>query len=165
MAKTINETLIYPDTTAAQVAALATDPAFRKAVAAYQHAIRSDLQVTPTDGGQIIRFEYVHGTERVPSFAKKLVGDDIPIIQEETWTSPTAADVVVTIPGKPGDMKGSIRIEQRGNDVAQLVQLTVKVGIPLIGGKIEDLIAGLLSKAFRAENKVGIKWLAGEWKA
>jgi hypothetical protein len=165
MAKTINETLIYPDTTAAQVAALAVDPAFRKAVAEYQHAIRSELQVTPTAGGQVVRFEYVHGTERVPSFAKKLVGDEIPIVQQETWTSPTAADVIVTIPGKPGDMKGTIRIEQRGADVAQVVQLTVKVSFPLIGGKIEDLIAGLLSKAFRAENKVGMKWLAGEWTA
>ena len=39
--------------------------------------------------------------------------------------------------------------------------LTVKVNIPFVGGKVEDLIAGLLSKAYRAENKVGLKWLAG----
>ena len=43
-------------------------------------------------------------------------------------------------------------------------ELTVKVGIPLVGGKIEELIAGLLVKALNAEHKVGEKWLAGEWE-
>lgn len=163
MAKRIQETLLYPGTTVAEVAALAADPAFRSAVATYQHALRSDLAVTPTATGREIRFEYVHGTERVPSFAKKLAGDEIPIIQQESWHG-DRADVLITIPGKPGDMKGTITLEQRGADVAQVVDLSVKVSIPLVGGKIEDLIAGLLQKAMRAENKVGIKWLAGEWQ-
>lgn len=165
MAKTINETLVYPGATVAQVAALATDPDFRAAVASYQHALRSEVTVTPAGTGQHVRFEYAHGTDRVPSFAKKLVGDEIPVVQEESWTTPTHADLVVTIPGKPGDMKGTANIEQRGDDAVQIVELTIKVSIPLLGGKIEDLIAGLLSKAMRAENKVGIKWLAGDWQA
>jgi hypothetical protein len=162
MAKSIHETLIYPGTTVQEVAALAGNPDFRAAVATYQHALRSDLTVTPAADGQTIRFEYVHGTDRVPSFAKKLAGDEIPIIQEERWAR-DHADVIITIPGKPGDMKGTIQLEQRGTDVAQIIDLTVKVSIPLVGGKIEDLIAGLLQKAMRAENKVGTKWLAGEW--
>lgn len=164
MATRINETLIYPGTTVAAVAALAADPAFRAAVAEYQHALRSALSVAEAPGGRVITFEYAHGTERIPSFAKKLVGDEIPIVQRETWTD-DRADVVITIPGKPGDMKGTITLEQRGDDVAQIVELTVKVGIPLIGGKIEDLIATLLAKASRAENRVGVKWLAGEGNA
>jgi hypothetical protein len=165
MATTINEILTYPGATVAQVAALATDPEFRAAVATYQHALRSEVTVTPAGSGQHVRFEYAHGTDRVPSFAKKLVGDEIAIVQEESWATPTHADLVVTIPGKPGDMKGTANIEQRGDVVVQVVQLTIKVSIPLLGGKIEDLIAGLLSKAMRAENKVGIKWIAGEWQS
>jgi len=38
------------------------------------------------------------------------------------------------------------------------------VSIPLVGGKVEDLIAGFVLKAFDAENKVGVKWLRGEWR-
>lgn len=72
----------------------------------------------------------------------------------------THADVVVTIPGKPGDMTGTFDVAQVGEDVIQTVNLTVKVNIPFVGGKVEDLIAGLLSKAYRAENKVGLQWLA-----
>jgi hypothetical protein len=165
MATTINETLTYPGATVDDVAALATNPDFRNAVASYQHALRSDVTVTAVDGGQLVRFAYAHGTDRIPSFAKKLAGDEIPIVQEESWTRPTHADLVVTIPGKPGDIKGTVDIEQHGADVLQKVQLTIKVGIPLIGGKIEDLIGKLLGKAMRAENKVGIQWLAGEGQA
>ena len=33
--------------------------------------------------------------------------------------------------------------------------MKIRVGIPLVGGKIEDLIADLLRKALRAENRVG----------
>ncbi|MDO7868950.1 DUF2505 domain-containing protein [Nocardioides jiangxiensis] len=164
MAKSIHETLTYPGTTVDAVAALAIDPEFRAAVASYQHAIRSSLAVSPAPGGNDVTFEYAHGTERVPSFAKKLVGEEIPIVQHEAWRG-HAADVLITIPGKPGDMKGSITLAQNGDDVVQTVDLTVKVGIPLIGGKIEDLIAGLLAKAARAENRVGVKWLAGDRNA
>ena len=39
----------------------------------------------------------------MPSFAKKFVGDEIKIVQRETWTSATAADLHVSIPGKPGE--------------------------------------------------------------
>jgi hypothetical protein len=53
---------------------------------------------------------------------------------------------------------------QSGNDVVQQIDLAVKVSIPLVGGKVEDLVAGFLGKAFEAENKVGVKWLRGEWR-
>ncbi|WP_257955359.1 DUF2505 domain-containing protein [Nocardioides sp. B-3] len=68
--------------------------------------------------------------------------------------------MLVTIPGKPGDMTGTYDLSQVGADVVRDVNLTVKVNIPFVGGKVEDLIAGLLSKAYRAENKVGVRWLA-----
>ena len=162
--KSVNAELVYPGTTVADVADMLADPEFRNAVAAYQTALRSDVTITPEGEGRTIVHSYAHGTERVPSFARKLVGDEIPIVQEETWTASGDATILVTIPGKPGDMKGTASITQRGDDVVEYVDLTVKVNIPLLGGKIEDLIAGLLLKAFRAENKVGVKWLAGEWE-
>jgi hypothetical protein len=161
--KSVNAELVYPGTTVSDVAAMLADPEFRRAVAAYQHALHSNVTVTPQDDGKKVVFEYAHGTDRVPSFAKRLVGNEIPIVQEETWSAAGDAKILVTIPGKPGDMKGTANITQRGDDVVEFVDLTVKVNIPLVGGKIEDLIAGLLLKAFTAENKVGVKWLAGEW--
>lgn len=165
MAKSISEELTYTGTTVAEVSAMLGDPAFRDAVAGYQRALHSSTRVTPRGDGKEVVWEYAHGTERVPGFAKKLVGDEIPIVQTETWTSEAHADVVVTIPGKPGEMSGAADLRQVGDDVVETTSMTVKVSIPLVGGKAEDLIAGLLGKAMRAENKVGQKWLAGEWQA
>lgn len=164
MATKLDQVVTYPGVTVDQVTSMLIDPAFREAVAAYQTALRSSVSLDESAGRKVV-IEIVHGTDRVPSFAKKFVGDEIPIIQTETWTSATHADVHVTIPGKPGDMQGTIDLVQDGDDVVETVALTVKANIPLIGGKIEDMIAGLLKQAFRAENKVGVKWLAGEWDA
>lgn len=160
MSKSISEKLTYPGATIEQVLAMYADADFRKQVAAYQHAVRSSADLTGTGSGSTARVEIVHGTEHVPSFARKFVGDEIAIIQDETWTSDTHADVTMTIPGKPGEMSGTLDLAQVGDDVVETVKLTVKVSVPFVGGKVEDLIAGLLSKALRAENKVGLKWLA-----
>lgn len=155
MSKTITEKLTYPGATVEQVLAMLDDPEFREQVATYQQAVRSSADIS----GDTARVEIVHGTEQVPSFARKFVGHEISIVHEETWSGPHA-DVLVTIPGKPGDMTGTYDVAQVGDDVVETVKLTVKVNIPFVGGKVEDLIAGLLSKAYRAENKVGLRWLA-----
>ena len=31
--------------------------------------------------------------------------------------------------------------------------------MPFVGGKVEDLIAGFVGRAFDAQNTVGVKWL------
>jgi hypothetical protein len=61
-------------------------------------------------------------------------------------------------------MIGTARLAQSGPDAVETIQMEVRVSVPLVGGKLEDLIAGLLKDAFRAENKVGLKWLAGQWR-
>jgi len=46
-----------------------------------------------------------------------------------------------------------------GETCVETVDLTIKVNIPLVGGKIEGLIADLLLKALKAEHKVGQQYL------
>ena len=162
--KRASHTLSYPATTVADVYAMLGDPAYRKAVGDYQRVTDFACDITPVDGGMEVRLEQAHGTDRIPAFAHRLVGSEIRFVQEESWSSPSAADIRVTIPGKPGDMNGTTTLTQAGDDVVQQIDLTVKVSIPLVGGKVEDLIAGFIGKAFQAENKVGVKWLRGEWR-
>lgn len=165
MSTSVKHELVYAGVTVDDVVAMVTDPKFREAVCDYQQVVSRSASVATVGSGTKVVLDYAHATTQVPSFAKKFVGETIPIHQEETWSTPTAADVVVTVPGKPGDVKGTARIEQRGDDVVETIGLTVKVGVPLVGGKLEGMIADLLSRAFKAENKVGRKWLAGEWDA
>ena len=84
MSKTISQALTYPGTTIEQVVEMLGDPEFREAVADYQHAVRSSADVSGTGPGSTARIEIVHGTDHVPSFARKFVGDEIVIVQVET---------------------------------------------------------------------------------
>jgi hypothetical protein len=162
--KRVSHSLSYPGTTVDDVYAMLADPAYRKAVGDYQRVIDFACDITPSGSGMRVRLEQAHSTDRIPSFAQRLVGHEIRFVQEETWPAPSGADIHVTIPGKPGDMNGSTSLTQSGDDVVQQIDLAVKVSIPLVGGKVEDLIAGFVVKAFDAENKVGVKWLKGEWR-
>ncbi len=159
MAKRITHEMSY-DATLAEVAAMLGDADFRRAVSDRQGVIRAEVDVTPRGEGKHVRIEQVQTAQGIPSFAKKFVGEEIHIVQEEEWGSPDAADVTVTIPGKPGDMAGTARLVESGSGTVETVDLTVRVSIPLVGGKIEGLIADLLLKALRTEEKVGKEWLA-----
>ena len=161
----VNHTLTYPGTTVDEVYAMFANSAFRKAVSDDQRVIEFSCDIMPSGVGMTVRLEEAHGTDRIPSFAQKLVGHEIRFIREESWSAPSGADVVVTIPDKPADMTGSTSLTQTGDDVIQQIELAVKVSLPLVGGKLESLVADFVRKAFDAENRVGITWLGGEWRA
>jgi hypothetical protein len=160
MAKRIVHELTY-EAPLSEVAAMLADPAFRREVCDYQKVLRSEVTVEDTGAGVEVRIDQVQEATGLPAFATKFVGDEIHIVQSETWTSPERADVEVTIPGKPGHMVGTARLAESGGTTTETVDLTVKVGIPLVGGKIEGLIGDLLVKALEAEKAVGRRWLAG----
>jgi hypothetical protein len=162
--KRVSHTLDYPDATVHDVFAMFGDPAYRKAVADYQRVVDFDCRISRDGEGMDVRLEQAHSTDRIPGFAQKLVGHEIRFVQQEIWASPWSSDIHVTIPGRPGDMTGTETLTQSGDDVVQRIDLAVKVSMPIVGGKVEDLIAGFIDKAFGAENEVGVKWLAGQWR-
>jgi hypothetical protein len=57
-------------------------------------------------------------------------------------------------------MTGTATLVGDDGGVTEEVDMTVKVNLPLIGGKVEGLIADMLVKALRAEHHVGKEWLA-----
>ncbi len=163
--KSVSVELRYPRRTVEEVRAMLADPVFRDAVCRYQGVEDSSVSIEEYDDGSMtVDLQRTYGTTLVPSFARKFVGATIDLVQREEWTTPTEARFDVSIPGKPGEMTGSAHLVQSGADSVETVAMDVKVSIPLVGGKLEDMIAGLLKDAFRAENKVGVKWLAGEWR-
>ena len=162
--KRMSVELRYPGRSVEEVRAMLADPAFRQAVCDYQAVEDSEVVVEEYDDGSMTADTHrTYGADFVPSFARKFVGASIEVVQREEWSA-TEATFELTIPGKPGEMHGRARLTQSGPDAVENIDGEVKVGIPLVGGKLEDLIAGVLENGFRAENKVGLKWLAGEWR-
>jgi hypothetical protein len=137
------------------------EPAFRERVCDAQGATRRTVSIGPDGGGMKVVVDQVQGADGIPGFAQKFVGDEINLVQTEHWADLENGVVEVVIPGKPGQMKGTITLREADGTTTETVSMEIKVGIPLVGGKIESLIADLLRKALRAENAVGRQHLAG----
>ncbi len=144
------------DASAEAVAAMLDDRAFREAVLERQKVTRGSVVID----GDVVTIEQVRSADGIPSFARSFVGDEIVIVQTETWTSPTAADLELAIPGKPGEAVGTMRFTESGGTTTETVALEVSVRIPFVGGKVEGMIAGLVGNALDREHEVGVEWLA-----
>src|SRR5262249_21386214 len=92
--------------------------------------------------------------------AKRLVGETIQIVQEETW-SPSGdsgsydAALSLDVIGQPASMRGTLRIEADATGAVEVVRGDIKVSMPFVGRKFEaELSKGLLAAA-RREEEVG----------
>ncbi|GAA1944228.1 DUF2505 domain-containing protein [Nocardioides hwasunensis] len=152
--KKLTKKLTYDATTEA-VAAMLADPAFREEVLERQHVVRGSATVD----GDVVTVEQVRSADGVPSFARSFVGDEIAIVQQDTWTSATTADIELSIPGKPGHAQGTLALTDAGGRTTETIDLEVSIKIPLVGGKVETMITDLLARALDVEHRVGVEWL------
>ena len=160
MSTRIVHELIY-DAPVEAVAAMLADKAFREEVCVAQRATKYDVSVEGEPGDPMkVHIDLWQPTDKVPSFAKKFVGAETNIVQTETWTSATHGDIHVTIPGKPGQIVGTAVLEERDGGTVETVTLDITVKIPLVAGKIEELLGKLFGSALRAENRTGVAYLA-----
>jgi hypothetical protein len=158
--KKISEELRYDGATIEQVHAMLADPDFRRSVCDAQGVLRNTVTIDESGAAMTVVVDQVQAAQGIPSFAKKFVGEEINIVQSEEWTSPEKGTIHVAIPGKPGEMAGTALLTQDPDGTTETVNLSIKVNIPLVGGKIEGLIGDLLTKALRAEHRVGQKYLS-----
>ena len=158
MATRLSYDLTY-DAPLTDVGEMLMEPAFREEVCDAQGVLSKTVTIGPDGGGMKVVIDQVQAAQGIPGFARKFVGDEINLIQTERWSDMETGTVEVVIPGKPGQMTGTISLRESGGTTTETVQMDVKVNIPLVGGKIESLIADLLRKALRAENAVGRDYL------
>jgi hypothetical protein len=160
MATKLKHEMTY-DAPAIEVAAMLSDPVFRETVCRNQRATSYSVEIEGNVDAKAVRIEMEQPTDRVPAFAKKFIGDTTTITQTETWSSPLRATVTIGIPGKPGEINGTASLVEVDGVTKETVELEIKVKIPLVAGKIEELLAKLLGSALRAEERTGKEWLAG----
>lgn len=147
------------DAPAAAVFAMLVDPAFRRKVAAATDAVSCDAAF----GGGTLVVREEQAVKGVPSFAKKFVGESTSAIHTEVWNADgTAADVTIETPGKPTHIQGTTTLAESGGRTTQVYDLEVKASVPLVGGKLEKLVAHLTADGFDKERAVGVAWLNGE---
>lgn len=145
-----------------EVFAMLADPAFRAEVCEAQGVVSHDIDLTPTEAGFTLVTEQVQDTAGLPAIAKKIVGDTTKAVIEEQWSSRTGGTVTITAPGKPTTATGTVRLEARGGGTTEVVELDVKVKVPVIGGKLEALMADNIKAGLEVEQTTGTAWLGGQ---
>ena len=145
----------------ADVFAMLSDPAFRQAAAEAMGVISADVSITPKGEGICVRIDQVQPTEGIPGFAKKFAGDTTRAVQAEEWSSPAGGTISIETPGKPTSIKGTLSLVESAGRTTETLDVEVKVKVPLIGGKLESLMADLVTKGMDKEHAAGTSWLAG----
>ena len=132
------------------------------AASAATGVVSAEVSVEERADGRVVTVDQVQPTDGVPSFAKKFAGETTHAVQTETWTSPTRADLSVQTPGRPTEISGTLTLEESGGSTTKTFTGEVKVKVPLIGGKLEALMADLVAQGMDTERDTGVAWLAGQ---
>ena len=149
------------DATPAKVYAMLADPAFRDASCRAQDVVSVETRIDKTGTGMTVRIDQEQKTPGIPAFARKFLGATTKALQLETWSDHRNASLEIQT-STPGTMKGTITIEPAGKGALEVVELTISVGLPLIGGKLEHLMADLVRRSIEIEHRTGQAWLAGD---
>lgn len=88
--------------------------------------------------------------------------DEVFAMLAEEWDSPSGGTLTIDAPGKPTSMAGTISLAPVGDGTTEVVELEIKARVPLIGGKLEGLMAQQVRDGMDAEREVGVAWLAGD---
>jgi Protein of unknown function (DUF2505) len=159
--KKVTEELRYDGATIQQVHEMLADKSFREKVCDAQGVLRHTVKIDANAEGMTVEIDQFQAAEGIPGYARKFIGDEIHIVQSEDWTEKEKGKIQLVIPGKPGEVTGTALLTEDPDGTTETVNLSAKVNIPLVGGKIEGLITNLVSKGLREEKKVGRAWLDG----
>lgn len=145
-----------------EVFAMLADPAFREKVCTAQGVVSHDISLTPSGAGFDLDMDQVQNTAGLPAIAKKIAGDTTEVTLKERWADPSGGTLEIIAPGKPTSAKGTISLAASGTGTTETVELEIKVKVPIIGGKLENLMADNVRSGMDVEHTVGAAWLAGE---
>lgn len=112
--------------------------------------------------GDVAAYRLRQGVDasRLPGAVRSIVNGDLIVEREERWRGFESAGRA-TINGVPAQISSRGLLTARGDGSELLIRAEVKVSIPLVGGKIEKVVAEQVTKLLAAEAEYAEKWLAG----
>lgn len=127
------------------------------------------LDHATTPEGVTLRMRQSVAVDRLPPVARSVVGGDLLIDRTETWREAepghSVGEVAAEIAGVPCAIAGSMWLRDLDPPISGLVsefvvEGTVRVHIPLVGGKLEDLVVDQVRKLLVAEERFTADWLS-----
>jgi Protein of unknown function (DUF2505) len=123
-----------------------------------------DSMTVNGDGIDVITTQTLRA-DRLPGVVTQFHRGDLSFVREETWTpirdGQATATIKGSIPGAPATMTGTALLTPAtSNDGSRLeFRATVEVGVPLVGGKIENFIGSQLVDLLIAEQRFTTVWI------
>ena len=126
--------------------------------------ISTDVQrFEPADSKIALKVQRIVPAD-LPEFAKKILGDTNKIVQTEGWTArggQYTCDLLIEFPGKPLKVTGVLEIKPTGDATSDwVVNMDVKASVPLVGGKLEDVVKKETLASLDNEYAFNQEWLA-----
>ncbi len=157
----------YPyDAPPGDVYSMLTDSEFLRARLAATGALDYEvIECTPMpDGGFRVVTSRTVQTD-IPGFAKKVFKPTNSLQQVEHWNggsqgSPAAATWTIEAKGTPVKTSGTVGLEASGTGTVQHIDGTIKVSVPLLGGRLERFVFDNAKKTLELEHEFGQQWLA-----
>lgn len=90
-----------------------------------------------------------------PDFVKKRMGDSLLLRQTDIWKIPSRSGRIdVDIQRTPVEIGIDLRLHDRAGGARLELAFDINAGIPLIGGRIENAIAGPMTQRMRRDLEV-----------
>ncbi len=101
----------------------------------------------------------------LPAAAQRFVGDSITITEVHSWGSPDddgsrAGTVTASFPGAPMSVDGTLALRPEGDGTVLEIAVTARASVPLVGGKLEQLVGEQLMRALAKEEQLAAEWFA-----
>lgn len=99
----------------------------------------------------------------LPSIARSVLRGDLVVERTEKWSpsgSGYAGTTSARVGGVPGEITGAYALTDTASGSSWRTEGTVKVKVPLVGGKIEGVIAEQVTRLLAAEARFTADWLA-----
>lgn len=96
----------------------------------------------------------------VPAFARKFVGDSVQVTQEDVWDLEAAAGrFTIVVRNMPVRMSAEMRVVDEPQGCANVLQWTIQCVVPLIGGKLEQMLADEMRNKAAADLEISRRLL------
>jgi hypothetical protein len=164
MSRRIEHRADYSDAPTAVHAAFA-DPAYWQARIISVGGAGSEINsLDITDSGIEVHLTQAIAEEHLPSIVKKVKSGDLTVQRTEIWEpfDGTAASGAFTavVAGTPIRMHGTHSLNGSGSSATVQTTGQAQVSVPIIGGKIEQIIADNITRLLSIEQDFTAQWMA-----
>jgi hypothetical protein len=154
------------DASPEEVFAMITDITFQEQVFQRLRAQSYDVVVGGDGDDLAVRFHWRTQLSDVPVVARRFVGNTLELEQSKRWHRPDIdgarlAEVGGAVTGVPVKLTGTTRIVPEGRGTTQAFDLHVTASVPVVGTRLEQLVADAVRVRLEKKFEVAWAWLSG----